>query len=149
MKNKLLAQGKMFWLSTTPVSKVDIKELMKLQSVLKRLCLRNTKELICQCSALLRRRVQKSSFTFQKVDSRTVIQNQSSMETLCLVNLSFSTKDSGYLMKQSLRSLIKPIKANISTTSGTGLVLVQTPSSVPKGNLITLNSITVTASFSR
>ena len=29
MKNKLLAQGKMFRLSTTPVSKVELKELMK------------------------------------------------------------------------------------------------------------------------
>ena len=29
MKNKLLAQGKMFRLSTTPVSKVEFKELMK------------------------------------------------------------------------------------------------------------------------
>jgi hypothetical protein len=29
MKNKLLAQGKMFRLSTTPISKVEFKELMK------------------------------------------------------------------------------------------------------------------------
>lgn len=28
MKNQLLAQGKMFWLSTTPVSKVEFKKLM-------------------------------------------------------------------------------------------------------------------------
>ncbi len=30
MKNKLLAQGKMFRLSTTPISKVEFKELMKM-----------------------------------------------------------------------------------------------------------------------
>lgn len=73
---------------------------------------------------------------FMKVDSRTEIQNWSSMETLNLVNLSSSTKDMVFLMELSLRSSIQFIKISTLTMFGIGLASVQTTSSVHEENFL-------------